>query len=196
MGNILSLLLSDLYMDEYVKNKLKKVNKKLWRYLDDLLFIITKMNEDEIKLYVEELNSLKETIKFTYVFEVDQRLNYLDITLTRNIEEKRIDVKWFRKDTETDRLLNYESGHHNSIKLNIIKNMATRIINTTKNNKQQELDLNQLKDMLIKSRYPKYLMENSIQVCLKQNNNSNTTITTTNTRSVKNKNDDMEGFET
>jgi hypothetical protein len=90
MGNILSPLLSDLYMDEYVKNKLKKVNKKLWRYLDDLLFIITKMNEDEIELYVEELNSLKETIKFTYVFEVDQRLNYLDITLTRNIEKKEL----------------------------------------------------------------------------------------------------------
>jgi hypothetical protein len=90
MGNILSPLLSDLYMDEYVKNKLKKVNKKLWRYLDDLLFIITKMNEDEIELYVEELDSLKETIKFTYVFEVDQRLNYLDITLTRNIEKKEL----------------------------------------------------------------------------------------------------------
>jgi hypothetical protein len=73
-------------------------------------------------------------------------------------------VKWFRKDTATGRLLHYESEHHKSIKLNIIKNMATRIINTIKNNKQQELDLNQLKDMLIKSRYPKYLMENSIQV--------------------------------
>jgi uncharacterized FlaG/YvyC family protein len=190
MGNILSPLLSDLYMDQYVKEKLNKINDKLWRYVDDL-FIITKMKEDEIKSYVDELNALNGSIKFTYEFEANKQLNYLDTTLTRNTEEKRIDVKWFRKDTASDRLLHYESGHHKSIKLNIIKNMATRIINITKNNKQQQEDLNKLREMLVKSKYPKYLIENSIQSCLKQNI-TNTTTTTTAVQSNKIKENNME----
>jgi hypothetical protein len=67
--------------------------------------------------------------------------------------------------------------------------MVTRIINASNSNKQQE-DLNKLRDILIKSKYPKYLIENSIQTCLKQNNN-NTTVTMTTNQSVKNRNDDM-----
>ena len=48
--------------------------------------------------------------------------------------------------------------------------MATRIINTTRNNNQQLEDLNKLKEMLIKSKYPMNLIEKSIQNCLQQNN--------------------------
>jgi hypothetical protein len=174
MGNILSPLISDLYMDEYIKNNLKKVNGKLYRYVDDL-FIITKMDENEIKLYVNELNSLKETIKFTHEFETNKQLNYLDTTVTRNTLEKRLDIKWFRKDTASDRLLHFESGHNKSIKLNIIKNMTMRIINTTMDNDQQQEDLITLKQMLIKSKYPNYMIENSIQTSLKECTNNITT---------------------
>lgn len=166
MGNILSPLLSDLYMDQFVKTKLSKINGKLWRYVDDLL-VITKMNEDDVKLYIEELNSLKGTIKFTHEFENNRKLNYLDTTLTRNTIRKTIDVKWFRKDSASDRLLHYESSHHESIKRNIIKNMTTKIIDITKNGNQQQEDLNQLKEMLIKSKYPRHLIGNTIQTCLR-----------------------------
>ena len=165
MGNILSPLLADLVMDEFMKTKLKKISKKLIRYVDDI-FILTEMTEIELKLFVDKLNLLKDTIKFTYEFEKDKKLNYLDTTLTRNIVDKRIDIKWFRKDTASDRLLHFESDHHKSIKLNIITNMATRIINTTRNNNQQLEDLNKLKEMLIKSKYPMNLIEKSIQNCL------------------------------
>ena len=184
MGNILSPLLSDLYIDEYIKNKLTKINGKLWRYVDDLL-IITKMNETDIKLYVEELNSLKESIKFTHEFESNKQLNYLDTTLTKNIEETRIDLKWYRKDTATDRLLHYESCHHKSIKVNIIKNMATRITNITKNTQQQNEDLGKLHDMLYKSKYPKHLIESTIQQVLKQNINKNKNNPTTTTEIIQ-----------
>jgi uncharacterized FlaG/YvyC family protein len=134
---------------------------------------------------------LFSTRKRTYEFELNKQLNYLDTTLTKNTEEKRIDVKWFRKDTASDRLLHYESAHHKSIKLNIIKNMATKIINITKNKKQQQEDLNKLKDMLVKSKYPKYLIENSIQTCLKQNP-INTTATPTTTQPTKTKENNTE----
>ena len=51
MGNTLSPLLADLYMDQYIKNNMKKVDDKLFRYADDLC-IIKKMNEEELKTYI------------------------------------------------------------------------------------------------------------------------------------------------
>ncbi|CAF4083756.1 unnamed protein product, partial [Rotaria sordida] len=138
------------------------------------------------KIFVDELNLRKETIKFTYEFEKDKKLNYLDTTLSRNTVDKAIDLKWFRKDTASDRLLHFESAHHTSIKFNIIKNMATRIINTTRNNNQQLEDLYTLKQILIKSKYPLNLIDNSFQKCLLQNNNNTTT------QPTKKKNEDMQ----
>ncbi|CAF3257721.1 unnamed protein product [Rotaria socialis] len=177
-------------MDEYDKNNLKKVNNKLFRYVDDLP-IVTKMYEDELKSYVDEQNSLKGTIKFTHEFEENNQLNYLNTTLTWNTTEKRIDIKWYRKDTGSNRLLHYESGHHKSVKINIIKNMTNRIIDTTRNNIQQKDDLNKLSGILIKSKYRKYFIDDTIMTCLKQVNNN--IIPTTNTiQTFKNSKNDME----
>ncbi|CAF4897340.1 unnamed protein product, partial [Rotaria sp. Silwood2] len=75
-------------------------------------------------------------------------------------------VRWFRKDTAADRLLNYESSHGKSIKNNIVKNMTTMILETTQDNKDQQEDLNKLRNMLLKSNYPLREIEKLIkQTC-------------------------------
>jgi hypothetical protein len=60
----------------------------------------------------------------------------------------------FRKETAAHRLLNYESSHGKSIKTNIVKNMTTRILETTQDDKDKQEDLNKLKNMLLNSYYP------------------------------------------
>ncbi len=84
MGNTLSPILADIYMDEYQQKYLQKVNvpNKIWRYVDDIL-IITKMNEQQLKNYINELNDIEGTIKFTHEFEQNKELNFLDTTLKR-----------------------------------------------------------------------------------------------------------------
>ena len=181
MDNVLSPLLSNLFMDEYIKQKLNTINTKLWRYVDDPFIIIT-MNKEELDEYVNNLNKRKGTIKFTYEFESNNKLSYLDTTLTKNITNKKIDIKWYRKETATDRLLHYESGHHQSIKTNLIKNITTRIINTTKDNVQQQQDLEKLKDMLKKSKYPLQMIEKTITESMKNINNTHTITETNNNR--------------
>jgi uncharacterized FlaG/YvyC family protein len=69
--------------------------------------------------------------------------------------------------------------------------MTNKIINTTRNGIQQKEDLNKLNDMLIKSKYPKYLIDNTIQACLKQVTN-NTKQTTNTTQTAQTKKNDME----
>ncbi|CAF5225303.1 unnamed protein product [Rotaria magnacalcarata] len=105
MGNTLSPILADIYMDEYQKQHLHKVNipNKIWRYIDDIL-IITKMNKTQFDKYVYDLNKMRGTIKFTSEFEQNDQINYLDSI-------------WFRKDTAADSLLNYESSHGNPSKV-------------------------------------------------------------------------------
>ncbi|CAF4578159.1 unnamed protein product [Rotaria sp. Silwood2] len=177
MGNTLSPILADIYMDEYQKQHLHEVNipNKIWRYVDDIL-IITKMNKPELDQYVYDLNKIRGTIKFTSEFEQNDQINYLDTMLTKTKINNDIilKIRWFRKDTAADRLLNYESSHGKSIKNNIVKNMTTRILETTQDNKDQQEDLNKLRNMLIKSNYPLKEIEKLIkQTCQEFQSNKN-----------------------
>ncbi|CAF4924035.1 unnamed protein product, partial [Rotaria socialis] len=124
MGNTLSPILADIYMDEYQKQHLHEVNipNKIWQYVDDIL-IITKMNKPQLDKYVYGLNKIRGTNKFSSEFEQNDQINYLDTMLTKTIINNEIilKIRWFRKDTPADRLLNYESSHGKSIKNNIVE---------------------------------------------------------------------------
>ena len=50
--------------------------------------------------------------------------------------------------------------------------MTEKIINATKNNEKQKEDLKTISDMLMKSKYSRYLIDNVIKTCLKQANNN------------------------
>ena len=91
------------------------------------------------------------------------KLIFLDTTLTRNLKDNKINIKWFRKTTAATTLLNYNSCHQKSIKRNIIRNMASRIINTTQNKTEQTEDLNKLTEILRNSNYPIQEIQNMIK---------------------------------
>ncbi|CAF1290674.1 unnamed protein product [Didymodactylos carnosus] len=177
MGNSLSPLLADLYMDNYLKEHLKEVNipNKIWRYVDDIL-ILTEKNEQQLNNYVEKLNKIRGSIRFTYEFEQNDKISFLDTTLSRRNEgdQMKIKVRWFRKTTAADRLLNYKSSHSKSIKNNIVKNMATRILKTTKEAGEQKEDLQKLKQMLLNSNYPLKEIDKLIKQSCESNNRHRT----------------------
>ena len=172
MGNKLSQLVADIYLDHHLKEQLNKANDKTWRYVDDLL-LITKMTKEQTKDYVDELNSAKQSIKFTFEYENNGQINYLDTTLIRNTTENKIDMQWFRKTNSSDRFLKYHSCHHKSIKTNLAKNMAKRILNITTCAKQQKTDISTLKFMLQKSDCPKNEIEKIIQEVMREHNTVN-----------------------
>ena len=173
MGNTLSPILADLYMNDYIQKHMENVEQplRLWRYVDDIL-MITKKNEDEIKLMVENLNKIRSKIRFTYEFEKNGCINFLDTTLSKNNNKDNISIRWYRKDTAADRLLNYNSSHHKSIKINIIKNMTSKIIETSKDSGNQQEDLKELKTLLIKSDYPNHFIEKHMKESIKPTTNT------------------------
>lgn len=79
------------------------------------------MNEKELEAYVDRTNSTNNEIEFTSEFEKERKFHFLDTTITRNIQTKELEIRLYRKETASERLLHYDSGHHNSIKINIIK---------------------------------------------------------------------------
>ena len=121
---------------------MNKTNKQLrtWRYVGEIV-VITKMNNEEGKLYVENLNKIRSTIKFAYKYESNGKINFLDTTLSKT-DDETVDIKWYTKDSAADRLLNYNLYHDKSVKLNIIKNMTSNILATSKNPDYQQTDLN------------------------------------------------------
>jgi len=119
---------------------------KCWRYVDDIL-IITKMNETQLKEYVDKLNQIKSTIRFTIEFEKDDGIKYLDMALYKTEKDREIKTKWYRKPTAADRLLNYQSEHPKQVKTNIISNMTRRIAETTKQPQELEQKLKELKEI-------------------------------------------------
>ena len=53
-------------------------------------------NENDI---LNDLNSIHSKIKFTHENKIDNTINYLDLTITKNLQEKVIDLGIYHKPT-------------------------------------------------------------------------------------------------
>ena len=76
MGNTLSPILADIYVNKYQKQHLHEIYapNRIWKYVDDIL-IVTKMNKQHLENCVNNLNKLNEKIKFPSEFEHNKKLN-------------------------------------------------------------------------------------------------------------------------
>ena len=70
-------------------------------------------------------------IRFKSEYELNGSINFLDTILTGNTVDNTITVQWFRKETASDRLLNFKSWPQVSFKHNLVNNMARRVISAT-----------------------------------------------------------------
>ncbi|GJQ71095.1 hypothetical protein Trydic_g1001 [Trypoxylus dichotomus] len=81
MSSPLSLVLSNIYTEEFERRAMDsyELKPKMWlRYVDDT-FVIWPHGEEEINGFLQHLNGLEESIKFTMEVEVDNRIPFLDI---------------------------------------------------------------------------------------------------------------------
>jgi len=115
MGCNLSPFLADIFMDN-LENKLFSSSSpwvtsiKFWcRYVDDV-FCILSGNIDDIYHVLDLLNGLHPNIHFTHEIEVDHRLNFLDITVSRR-DNNSFNFAIFRKSTQTDHCIHSSSQH-------------------------------------------------------------------------------------
>ena len=89
MGLPLSGLLADLYLHHFENTYMFSENNKFYkniklyaRYVDDT-FIVFNGALRQIEKLKHYLNSLSKNIQFTLETEVDNKLNFLDLTVTK-----------------------------------------------------------------------------------------------------------------
>ncbi|XP_062703744.1 uncharacterized protein LOC134286184 [Aedes albopictus] len=127
MGSKLSPLLANLFMSDLENKALKEklFPRVWWRYVDD---VFAPVKERYVDQTLAMLNSQHETIKFTVEKEVEGKLPFLDLLITKN-EDNSLKFGIYRKPTSTDRYITSDSNHFGAQKQAAFHSMAHRLYN-------------------------------------------------------------------
>ena len=127
MGSPVSSVVANLFMEsleEKAMNTAGSCKPKVWkRYVDDVFSIIRRAYTDRL---LEHINNCDPQIVFTLEREEEGRLAFLDVAVNRS-ENRRLGTSVFRKETSTDRVLNFHSHHSQSAKIAVVRSLMNRL---------------------------------------------------------------------
>ena len=144
--NYANLFLGYLEENTILKSSYKKWIKTYLRFLDDI-FMIWQGTRGSLKPFLEYINSIHPTIKFTYQCS-DTTINFLDTTIYIHPKKRILQSKLFTKPTDTKTLLHYNSYHPNHTKRSVIYSQALRYRTITSENSVFKKELQSLKETL------------------------------------------------
>ena len=125
MGGPLSPLLANIYMEFFERDILSRVLPKdvIWyRYIDDII-CIWPSNLDESD-FLNIMNNLVPSIKFTVEVEKEKKLPFLDMNIYRTPNGFRYSV--YRKPTSNNNFIHLYSGHNISVKRSVFNSLFLR----------------------------------------------------------------------
>ena len=161
MGTKVAPCFADLFLGKFeedfiltpeITNKIKLYK----RFLDDI-FILWTGNLKELNTFIEYINNIHPTIKFTHKYSTKQ-IDFLDSTIYIDPETKTFKSKLYKKPTDTNSILHYSSYHPEHTKANIIQTQALRYRLLTTDDKILKKDLNKLKRNFLERGYPSSLI--------------------------------------
>jgi len=118
------------------------------RYVDDILLVAS---FDHFNIIVETFNSFHDRLQFTLEMSVNNRLNFLDVTVV--LDEQRISFDRYEKPTNTGRYINYHSQHPLSQKRSIVYGLIDRTI-LLSHPKYHEKNLERVINTLLNNCFP------------------------------------------
>ncbi|XP_055612524.1 uncharacterized protein LOC129759133 [Uranotaenia lowii] len=139
MGSKLSPLLAELFMSDFeidLEKREKLFPRVWWRYVDD---IFATVKERYLPQTLEVLNNQHSSIKFTVEKEVDGKLPFLDLLISRK-EDNTVKFGIYRKPTSTDRYITVDSNHFGAQKQAAFHSMAHRLYNIPMESHEFELE--------------------------------------------------------
>lgn len=165
MGSCLSPFLAEVFMDFLENNYiLTDTNKeiKFWaRYVDDC-FAILETDEGGSEFLLDKINHIHPKIKFTLEIENDSKLNFLDLTLSRNNNNK-IDFSIFRKPTQTDHAIPSSSNHAPAHKMAAFRCYVHRLFNIPMSDSSFIQEANTIKQIAHNNGYDPEIVDTMIR---------------------------------
>ena len=128
MGSPLAPALAEIFLTKIENDFINNPSNPLkilfyYRFVDDI-FVILPEDEDE-KEILKKFNTFHKNLKFTFELEQLNKLNFLDVLISKDNE--KIMTSWYRKPSHT-LLSNPWNSHGPKIyKINLIKTMVNRL---------------------------------------------------------------------
>ena len=129
-----------------------------WRYIDDV-FLVWEHGEDSLLEFINYLNSLHPTLKFTYKYS-RECIEFLDVLVIR--EGAGIKTDLFVKETDTHQYLQFSSCHTFHTKKGIPYGQALRIRRIVSDDQVFDTRCGELQDWLLERGYPERLVKEQI----------------------------------
>ncbi|KAJ8974243.1 hypothetical protein NQ317_006325 [Molorchus minor] len=158
MGSNLSPLLSEIFMHNLESSlpKFQWYNKILfwYRYVDDIL-VLFNGSKQEVESLLAFLNSLHSSIVFTVEFEENNKINFLDLEISKL--DNKLDFSVYRKPTNTDLVIPFNSNHPFSQKFAAFHSFFNRLFKlplSPHNFKKEQI----IKQIAYNNNFPIYLI--------------------------------------
>jgi hypothetical protein len=159
MGTKVAPSFANLFMadfeDRYVYTQ--SIRPSIWlRYIDDI-FLVWNHNEDELKRFIEHLNSCHPTIKFTAETSTKQ-VNFLDTTVLISSEGK-LYTTLYSKPTDSHNYLRFDSAHPKHCKTSLPYSQFLRLRRICYHISDYDKNASMLASHFIRRGYPSDLIE-------------------------------------
>ena len=125
MGSPVSVSVANIVMEDVEERALASYEIQLpfWkRYVDDVCTVVPKQRVQHL---LQHLNGIEGSIQFTVELESDGRLPFLDVLMCRR-PDGSISTSVYRKDTHTDKYLDFSSHRPLSHKIAVVLTLCSR----------------------------------------------------------------------
>lgn len=163
MGSPLGPLFANIFMDEFENSHmeiLKELGIQTWmRYVDDVFAVIK--NDTCSLIILNYLNTQHNNIRFTIENEKQNKIPFLDTTVTRN--ETCFKLSLYHKPTFTGVYLNWTSLTSRKYKISLIYCLCDRIWKICQDQTDRDIEFKKLKLTLAKNEYPDKIINKEIE---------------------------------
>ena len=167
MGSPLGPTLANIFLCHYEEQWLNSCPTQFKptyfkRYVDDIFCLF--QNESQVKKFEKYLNSRHVNMHFTKDNEKESRLSFLDVLITR--DEGTFSTSLYKKPTFSGLYLNFKSFVPDVYKKGLIFCLVFRIYSICSDWARIHDEINKLKCLLIRNKYPLKFINFCIRTCL------------------------------
>ena len=165
MGSPLGPALANIFVG-YYESKLFQTTSKpemYYRYMDDTFVVFS--NEDECDLFLDSLNSLHPSLRFTFEKESNLALPFLDVLVEKS--PSKFITSIYRKPTFTGQYLRWNSFSPRKRKTNLILALTHRAL-TICSPERLPSEPDKIKFILLTNGYPEHVIKSYMAMKMKQ----------------------------